>query len=105
MTYSLLQSCDGTIPMFLLYTISIVVIEMKEIKPRRKGSLIGRVLRILRGTNRILEEPLSVKEEIHVGISASNYYSYRKEIETAWLEAERKKAKALMEWQKRRFIC
>jgi len=89
--------------MFLLYTISIVVIEMKEIKPRRKGSLIGRVLRILR-INRILEEPLSVQEEIHVGVPASNYYNHREEAR-AVLEAERQIAEALMEWQKRRFIC
>jgi len=77
--------------------------KMKEIRPRRKGSLKGRVLRILR-INRILGEPLSVQEEIHVGIPASNYYNHREEVR-ARLEAERKMAEALREWQKRRFIC
>ena len=62
------------------------------------------MLRLL-GMNRGFEEPPSDQEEIvHVGIPANNYYIYRKEIETALLEAERKRAKA-MEWQRRRFIC
>ena len=104
MTCSLLQSCDGTIPMFLLFTISTVVMKMKEIRPRKKGYLARklRLLLKLRG----IEGPLSVQEEIiHVGIPENNYYNHRKEIESAWLEAERKKAEVLMELQKRRFVC
>ena len=63
------------------------------------------LLQLLR-MNKSVENPLSVHEEIgHVGISVSNYATYGKEIETALLEAERKNAEALMEWQKRRFIC
>lgn len=78
---------------------------MKEIKPRKKGSLIRKVLRSL-GKSRDFEKSTSDQGEIvHVGIPTSNYHNYRKEIDTAWLEAERKKAEALMEWQKRRFIC
>ena len=82
-----------------------VVMAMKTTKPQKKGSLTAKVLRLLR-TNRGFEEPSSDQEEIvHVGIPANNYCNCRKEIETALLEAERKKAEALMEWQKRRFIC
>ena len=65
---------------------------------------MGRVLRILR-INRVLEDSLSIQEEIHAGTPASNYPNYGQKVETAWLEAERAKAEALMEWQKRRFIC
>jgi hypothetical protein len=56
--------------------------------------------------NRDSERPLSTQVQIgNVGFTSSNYYSYGKEIETALLEAERKKAEALMEWQKHRLIC
>ena len=83
----------------------LTVIKMKRIKPLKKGSLTGKILRLL-GPNRGFEEPSNDQEEITpVGIPANNYYINRKEIETALLEAEQKKAKALMEWQRRRFIC
>ena len=77
--------------------------EMKTIKPQKKGSLTGKVLRLF-GTNRGFEEPSSDQEETRVGIPATNYYNH-KGIKSALLEAERKKAEALMEWQRRRFIC
>lgn len=79
---------------------------MKEINPqKKKGSLTGKLLRLFR-TNRGFGEPSGVQETIvRAGVSGNNYYNYRKEIEIAQLEAERKKAKGLMEWQKRRFIC
>lgn len=79
-------------------------IEMKEIKPQRKGSLISKALRLL-GMNRGFEEFSSDQEQtVHAGISGNNYYKYRREMETALLEAERKKAEAI-EWQRRHFIC
>ena len=78
----------------------LVVMEMKKIKPLKKGSLTGKVLRLL-GTNRGFGEPPSDQEEIgNIYVS----YNCRKGIETALLEAERKKAKALMEMRKRHFI-
>jgi len=79
--------------------------KMKEINPqKKKDSLTGKLLRLLR-TNRGFEEPSGVQEKIvGAGVSRNNYYNHRKEIETL-LEAERKKAEGLMEWQKRRFIC
>ncbi len=90
--------------MFLLSTISIVVMKMKEIKRRKKGSLITSLLRLF-GKARGYEELTSGREEIvHTGISGANHYYRRKEI-TDWLEAERKKAEVLMEREKRSFIC
>lgn len=75
-----------------------------------KSNALRRVLRTgllrLLGANRGCDEFSSDQEEIgQVGISADNHYNYGKEIETALLDAERKKAEALAEWQKHRFIC
>lgn len=76
-----------------------------ETKSNTPGVLRAGLLRLL-GMNRDFERPLTIQRETgNVGFTASNYYSYDKEIETALLEAERKKAEALMEWQKHRFIC
>jgi hypothetical protein len=90
--------------MFLFCVILFVVLEMKTINPQKKGSLRARVLRLL-GTIRGFGEP-SVNQEkiVHAGIPGNNYYNHQKEIETACLEAERKRAEAIMEWQKSRFI-
>jgi len=69
-------------------------------------SVLRASLHRLLGMNRDSERPLSIQGEIgNVGFTTSNYYSYGKEIEAALLEAERKKAEALMEWQKHRLIC
>lgn len=77
---------------------------MEKIVPHKKVTLKEKMLKALR-MSRGFEEFQNCQEEIvHVGIPANNYYNYRKEIETALLEAEHKKAKA-MEWQRRRFIC
>jgi len=85
--------------------VSAHAIEMKEKKPRRKGSLIGKVLRSL-GMDKGFEELSSDQEQmVHAGISGNNHFKHRREMETALLEAERRKAEALMEWQKRRLIC
>ena len=76
-----------------------------DAKSSTPGVLRARLLRLL-GMNRDFERPLSIQGEIgNVGFTASDYSSYDKEIDTALLEAERKKAEALMEWQKHRFIC
>jgi len=76
-----------------------------EAKSSTLRVLRARLLRLL-GMNRDFERPLSIQGEIgNVGLTASDYCSYNKEIDTALLEAERKKAEALMEWQKHRFIC
>ncbi|UCE15330.1 MAG: hypothetical protein JSV12_05470 [Candidatus Bathyarchaeota archaeon] len=73
---------------------------MKKISPKRRTSLRAKVIRFLR-SNRGFEEPSSDLEKIvHAGIHSNNYYNHQKEIETAWLEAERKKAQAIMEHQR-----
>jgi predicted component of type VI protein secretion system len=78
----------------------------KRVQPKAlRESLHADLLRLL-GMNRGYEEPLSVHEEIgQISVPGGNYCNYGREIETALLEAERRKAEALMELQKRRFIC
>ena len=51
-----------------------------------------------------LADSLYMQENAHTGIPANNYYDYQKLIETGLIEAERKKAEAIWEWQKRCFI-
>lgn len=97
-------SRDGTIVMFSTCISAFVVMEMERKKILKKGLLTGKVLRLF-GMTRDLEEPPIDEEIIHVPIPTDANYSYRKEIKTALLEAERRKAEALMESQKRRFIC
>lgn len=98
-------SCDGTIPMFLLSSTYSVVVKMKKTEPQKGVSLTRKVLRLF-GMDRGFEKPSSNLGGIaHVSIPANNHYNYLKEIQTARLEAERRKAEAILEWQKRRFIC
>jgi hypothetical protein len=78
-----------------------VVIKMKGVKSLIKVSLRGKVFRIL-GPNREFEfspshEETSPDSQIHY-----KHFAYPREIGLALLEAEDKKAKALMEWQKHR---
>ena len=68
----------------------------------KKSSLTGKLLRLLK-PNSGLQESISLQGD-NVSITTNSYHDYQKEIKTAMLEAERKKAEALMEWQKRRFI-
>lgn len=75
---------------------------MKRIE-LKKSSLLGKLLQLLKPKGG-LSEAVSLQED-NVDVPVSSYYDYRREIETTMLEAERKKAKALMEWQKRRFVC
>ncbi|MFB0514019.1 MAG: hypothetical protein ACETVQ_00430 [Candidatus Bathyarchaeia archaeon] len=77
---------------------------MKEIKPRKKGSFIGTLLRSLIKSIGFEKSASGQEEIVHASVSGGDYHNYRR-IETARVEAERKKAQALMEWQKRRFIC
>jgi len=76
---------------------------MKKAISYKKESLKGRVLRFL-GMSRSVVEPSSCQEITHVPIPADSCYSYQKQINAAFLEAEHKKAEA-MEWQRRRVVC
>ena len=82
----------------------VVVIEMKKVVPHKKESSIGRVLRFLR-MSRSVEQSPSHQEIAYVPTPTDNYHSHPKELKAALLEAERRRAEALMEWQKRPFIC
>ena len=78
-----------------------VVIKMKSVKSLIKGSLGGKVLRIL-GLNREFEfSPNNAETEADSLIHYKNF-AYSCETRLAMLEVEEKKAEALMEWQKRR---
>ncbi len=78
--------------------------EMKEIKSRKKGSLIGTRLRSLIKSMGFEKSASGQEEGVHASISGGDYHNYRR-IQAALVEAERKKAEALMELQKRRFVC
>lgn len=82
----------------------IVVIEMKKVTPHKRGSIVRRVLRFLTMSSSV-EELRTCQEITHVPLPTDNSYTDRKEINAALLEAERKKAEALMERQKRALIC
>ena len=68
---------------------------MKEINVRKKNSLARKILRIL-GINREFVRLSSTQEEESVRVSIPANYNSWKATETALLEAERKKAEALM---------
>ena len=75
---------------------------MKRIESCKKDSLAGKLLRLLKSSG--LQESIRLQEEnVAFGIPNDSYYAY-KEVKTALLEAERKKAEALMERQRRSHI-
>lgn len=71
---------------------------------KRKGSLAGKLFRLLKARSAELQETTSLQEN-SVGVSGNIHYDSQKEVQIALVEAERKKAEALMEMQKRRLIC
>jgi L-lactate utilization protein LutB len=82
----------------------VVVIEMKKVVPHKKGSLIGRMLRSL-GMNGGVEQSPSYQEIAYVPTPTESYHGHPKELKAALLEAERRRAEALMERQRRPLIC
>ena len=92
-------------PIPLASPISIVVAYMKKVELKKKGSLAGKLFRRLLRASSGFQESVSLQErDAHVGVPRNSYYDYQKEIKTALLEAERKKAEAI-EWQRRNIIC
>jgi len=97
-------SRDGTIAIFSTCISVFVVTEMKKVELKKKGSLAGKLFRRLLRASSGFQESVSLQErDAHVGVPRNSYYSYQEEIKTA-LEAERKKAEALLR-QRRLFIC
>lgn len=77
--------------------------EMKKINLQKKRSLRVTALRLV-GMNKGFEEALGNKQEIvHAGIPRASHYCW-KEIETAWFEAEQKKAE-IIAYQRHHLIC
>jgi hypothetical protein len=73
---------------------------MRKIKLQRKG-FFGKVLRAF-GKDSGLELPLPSREEKTSGVSAYfPHYDYHKQLRNTMLEAEKHKAKAIMELQRR----
>ena len=73
---------------------------MRKIKLKRKG-FFGKVFRAF-GTDSGLELPLPSREKKTSGVSAySQHYDYHKQLRNAMLEAEKHKAKAMMEYKRR----
>ena len=73
---------------------------MRKIKLQRKGFL-GKVLRAF-GKDSGLELPLPSREKKTSGVSVYfPHYDYHKQLRNAMLEAEKNKAKAIMELQRR----
>ena len=73
---------------------------MRKIKLQRKG-FFGKVLRAF-GKDSGLELPLPSREKKTSGVSAHfPHYDYHMELRNAMLEAEKHKAKGIMELQRR----
>ena len=77
---------------------------MKEVNARKMSSLARKILRIL-GMDRGFVRSSGTQEEESIRVNIPVDYSNSKSIETAFLEAERKKAEPLIEWKKRSCIC
>lgn len=69
------------------------------------GKLSRKVLRLLRADMELPVSSIGQEEFAHEATSANAFHYSQREIRNAFLAAERKKAEAQMEWQKRRFIC
>ena len=66
--------------------------------------LTRKVLRLFRADVKFPVSSISEEKFAHVAAPVVIYHDSHKEIRSALLNAECKKAEALMEWQKRRFI-
>jgi hypothetical protein len=74
---------------------------MKKIKLRRQGFFGSKVVRAF-GKDSGIELPLPSREKKTSGVSA--HYDYHVELMNAMLEAEKLKAKAIMEIQRRNLV-
>ncbi len=101
MTVWVLPSYDGATPMSRFAYRSMCGDKMRSVKSLIKDSVGGKVLRIL-GLNRDFEFSPSHAETGVDSLIHYKHFAYPRKIRLAMLEIEEKKAKALMEWQKRR---
>ena len=76
---------------------------MEELKPRGKGFILKKVLRAL-GKDIGLESPFPSEEERTSNVSPFQSHYAHKQFRNAMLEAERLKAKAIMENRRRNFV-
>jgi len=75
---------------------------MEKESALKNSSFIRKVLRILGMGGELVGSQSTEEESVHFNILAN--HGYMKETETAFIEAERKKAEALMERHKHSFI-
>lgn len=78
---------------------------MRKVKPRGKVSFGGRLLRAFERVSGF-ELPVPHREKSQTGVS-TEYLSYdsQSNLSEAMLEAERRKAEALMNYQRRNLPC
>ncbi|TET20041.1 hypothetical protein E3J74_04330 [Candidatus Bathyarchaeota archaeon] len=69
------------------------------------GKMKRIVLRLLRADAKFPLSSIEQEKSAHAVAPVNVYHDSQREIRNALLNAECKKAEALMEWQKRRFIC
>jgi hypothetical protein len=74
---------------------------MRKIQPLRKSSFISRVMRAI-GRKSGFELHLPFQEKSQTGVSKYYpHYGFQSELRNAVLEAERQKAKSIMDFQRR----
>ncbi len=77
---------------------------LRRREPQGIGSLKRKMLQFLR-MERAFDGPVGTPKEEEIRMDSSPVHGYSKQIETVILEAERKKAEALMNWENHRVIC
>jgi hypothetical protein len=85
--------------------------KVKKMEPRMRrsesrgiGSLKRKMLQFLR-MERAFDEPFGPSKGEEIRLDAPPVPTYSKQMESALLEAERKKAEAMRNWERHRIIC
>jgi len=85
----------------------VIKLQRHELKPKSRlglDKLARKVRRLFRADVKSSVSSIDQEKFAHVATPIIIYHDSQKEIRSALLNAERRKAEALMEWQKRRFI-
>ena len=77
---------------------------LRRREPQGIDSLKRKMLQFLR-MERAFDGPFDTSKEEEVRLGTPPVHSYSKQIQSALVEAERKKAKALVAWENHRVIC
>ncbi len=77
---------------------------LRRRESRGIGSLKRKMLQFLR-MERAFDDSLCTSKEEEIRMDSPPVHSYSKQIQSALVEAERKKAEALINWENHRVIC